>query len=167
MHRTLKRLDSAHDKLIATITPLCPEVFSRRPAENEWSVAEIVHHLHLVEDRVIKELEKGLANPPQRLALLRRLVPIAIVGSRLIKVKAPKAMNPIAPPDKERSIAAFDATRVKLKELWASSGPDRLKQVLFKHPFLGAINGVTTVSFVGYHEQRHLKQIREVLRKLK
>jgi len=28
------------------------------------------------------------------------------------------------------------------------------------------IDGVATVSFVGYHEQRHYKQIREVLRKL-
>ena len=154
-------------KLIATITPLSPEVFSQRPGENEWSVAEIVHHLHLVEDRVIKELKKELANPPQRLGLLRRLVPTAIVSLRLVKVKAPKSMNPITPPDKETNIASYEATRSKLKELCASSGRAQLKQVIFKHPFLGTINGVATVSFVGYHEQRHLKQIREVLRKLK
>lgn len=167
MHRTLKRLDAAHEKLLATVTPLAPGVFSRPPSATEWSVAEIVHHLRLVEDRVIKELEKQLANPPHKLGLLRRLVPIAIVGSRLIKVKAPQAMNPVEAPDKEISIASYNATRNKLKELWANSGPERLKQVVFRHPFLGNINGVATVSFVGYHEQRHLKQIREVLGKLK
>ena len=167
MHRILKRLNGSHEKLIATITPLSPEVFSRRPSENEWSVAEIVHHLNLVEERVIKELEKGLVNPPHQLGLLRRLVPTAIVASRLIKVKAPKAMNPITPPDKEANIANYDATREKLKKLCATSNRERLKQVIFKHPFLGPINGVATVSFVGYHEQRHLKQIREVLQKLK
>ena len=79
MHRTLKRLDAAHKKLIATITPLAPGVFSQRPSATEWSVAEIVHHLRLVEDRVIKELEKQLANPPHKLSLLRRLMPIGII----------------------------------------------------------------------------------------
>jgi hypothetical protein len=76
-------------------------------------------------------------------------------------------MNPVTPPDKEANIAAYDATRNKLKDICATSGHERLRQVIFKHPFLGAISGVATVSFVGYHEQRHLKQIHEVLRKLK
>lgn len=166
MHRTLKRLDLAHERLIATITPLSPGVFTQRPSEKEWSVGEIVHHLALVEDRVIKELEKELGNPPQQLGLFRRLVPTRIVASRLIKVKTPRAMTPSDPPGKEESIANYDAIRNKLKDLWAMHGHDRLRKTVFKHPFLGAINGVATVSFVGYHEQRHLKQVREVLKKL-
>ena len=32
---------------------------------------------------------------------------------------------------------------------------------------VGEIDGVATVSFVGYHEHRHFKQIREVLKKIK
>ena len=40
------------------------------------------------------------------------------------------------------------------------------KQMVFKHPFLGEIDGIATVSFVGYHELRHYKQIREVIKKL-
>ncbi len=43
---------------------------------------------------------------------------------------------------------------------------DRLKQVVFKHPFLGEIDGTATISFIGYHELRHYKQIREVIKKL-
>ena len=111
MQRTLKRLDSVHEKLVATITPLAPEIFSRRPSESEWSVSEILHHLCLVENRVIKELEKELAGSPQRLGVLRRLVPTSIVGSRLIKVKAPRAMNPVEPPAKEISLANYDEAR--------------------------------------------------------
>ena len=167
MQRTLKRLEAKHEKLIATVVPLSPQQFSQRPSENEWSVSEILHHLHLVEERVIKELEKELAGAPQRLGLLRRLVPTAIVGSRMIKVKAPRAVTPTEAPDKERGLADYNQTRSRLKSLCATHGRERLQQTVFKHPFLGRISGVAAVSFLGYHEQRHLKQIHEVLNRLR
>jgi hypothetical protein len=166
MQRIIKRLDSTHQKLTATVEPLSPHIFAQRPSADEWSVAEIVHHLRLVEDRVIKELERGLASPPERVSLMRRLIPPAIVANRLIKVKAPQAMNPKEAPEKERSLANFDETRGRLKALCATHSRAQLQQTVFKHPFLGKISGVAAVSFLGYHEQRHLKQICEVLQKL-
>ena len=167
MQRTLKRLDSTHEKLIATVTPLSAQVFSQRPSENEWSVSEILQHLYLVEERVIKELEKELAGAPQRLGLLRRLVPTAIVSSRMIKVKSPRAVAPTETPEKEKGLADYNQTRTRLKSLCATHGRQRLQQTVFTHPFLGKISGVAAVSFLGYHEQRHLKQIHEVLGRLK
>ena len=166
MKKVLKRLDTAHRTLIDTITPLDEELFSRRASENEWSVAEVVHHLCLVEERVIKELEKELANPPRQLGLLRRLVPTSIVASRLIRVKAPRAMNPVSPPAKHVIIENYNTARNRLKELCSLHGEQRFRQAVFKHPFLGDIHGLATISFIGYHERRHYKQIREVLRKL-
>jgi hypothetical protein len=167
MKKVLRRLDSVHQKLLGAVSPLGPELYSQRPAEGEWSVAEIVHHLCLVEERVIKELEGAIAREPRRVGFLRRLIPTSIVSVRLIRVKAPKAMKPLNAPVKEVAIENFDRTRDSLKTLCATHGNDRLRNVVFKHPFLGEIDGVATVSFVGYHEQRHYKQIREVLRKLK
>lgn len=166
MRRTFKRLDATHEKLIATVTPLPAQLFSQRPSETEWSVSEILHHLRLVEDRVTQELEKALAASPQRLGLLRRLIPTSIVGSRLIKVKAPRSVTPIAAPEKEKSLAQYNQTRSQLKSLCATHGRERLRLTVFKHPFLGRITGVAAVSFLGYHEQRHLKQINEVLKQL-
>jgi len=166
MKRTLQRLDTIHQKLLTTISTLEPDVYSRRPSEGEWSVAENVHHLCLVEDRVIKELEGALARPPRRLGFFRRLMPTSIVSVRLVRVKAPKAMNPLDAPSKDRAIENFARTRNNLKALCATYDRERLRQLVFKHPFLGEIDGVATISFVGYHELRHYKQIREVLRKL-
>jgi DinB family protein len=164
--RPLKRLDSVHQKLIHTVTPLDSKIFSQRPSHDEWSVAEIVQHLCLVEERVIKDLERAVAKEPQRIGFVRKLVPTFIVASRLLRVKAPKAVNPIAVPEKNEVLENFDRARQALKALCATHSKDRLKKVVFKHPFLGDIDGVATVSFVGYHEQRHYKQIREVLKKL-
>ena len=125
-----------------------------------------MHHLCLVEDRVIKDLEGAIARPPERVAFLRRLIPTSIVGVRLVRVKAPKAMNPLDAPVKDLALSNFDRTRDSLKALCATHGTERFRNVVFKHPFLGEIDGVATVSFIGYHEQRHYKQIREVLKKL-
>ncbi|MGH9966843.1 MAG: DinB family protein [Pyrinomonadaceae bacterium] len=166
MNAALKRLDSAHKKLLETISPLASELFCERPSKDEWSVAEVVHHLCLVEERVIKDLEAGLRNPPRKIGFLRKFVPTSIVAYRLLRVKAPKAVNPLNPPTREEIIKNYNAARNRLKELCSSNGPDRLRQVIFKHPFLGEIDGVATIAFVGYHELRHYKQIREVLKKL-
>jgi hypothetical protein len=37
---------------------------------------------------------------------------------------------------------------------------------VMQHPFLGKLSGVKAVAFIGYHEQRHRKQIREIIRKV-
>ena len=166
MNKTLRRLDSIHSKLVHTVTPIEDPLFSRSPADREWSIAEIVHHLYLVEERVITELERELTNQPRKIGLLRKLIPTSIVASRLLRVKAPRAVRPFNPPARAEVIANYDAARTRLKDLCSTHGPNRLKQVVFKHPFLGEIDGTATISFIGYHELRHYKQIREVIKKL-
>ncbi len=166
MKKALKRLDSVHQKLIETITPIDAKLFSQRPSNNEWSVAEIVQHLCLVEKRVLKDLEGAIAGPPQRVGFFRRLIPTSIVSIRLIRVKAPKAVKPLNAPAKDAAIENFNRARNALKTLCATHSKDRFRHIVFKHPFLGDIDGVATISFVGYHEQRHYKQIREALKKL-
>ena len=166
MQRTLARLDSVHQKLIECVANVDPEVYSRSPGEGEWSVGEVVHHLCLVEARVIKELERAIALPPRRVGFLRRLLPTSIVSTRLIRVKAPKGVNPVDAPARDEAIEAFNQTRDSLKTLCAAHSKDRFRNLVFKHPALGEIDGIATVSFIGYHELRHYKQIREVLRKL-
>jgi hypothetical protein len=166
MNRILKRLDSVHQKLIDTVAPLDSRVFTARPSDDEWSVAEIVHHLSLVEELVVNSLEGAIARPPQRLGFFRRFIPTSIVSIRLLRVKAPKAVNPTVVPEKNDGIDNLNRVRDSLKSLCNAHDERRLKQVVFNHPFLGKINGVATISFIGYHELRHLKQIREVLKKL-
>jgi hypothetical protein len=175
MKRVLKRLDRIHERLTATVAPLAEALFERQPADGGWSVAQILQHLCLVEERVFKDLEKAVSRPPRKISFVRRFVPTAIVSSRLVRVKAPQAVNPEAKaapeevlslPGKDEAIANYNRARNDLKNLCTTQGEDRFRQIVFKHPFLGEIDGVAAVSFVGYHERRHYKQIHEVLRKL-
>jgi len=163
--KIINRLDSVHQKVLAIVLPVDPDRFQQRPTENEWSVAEILDHLHLVEERVIKELEKALAGKPQKAGLLGRIIPTSIVASRLVRVSAPKAVVPTRHPEKQAAIENFESTRERLKQLCAREGQQRLRQIVMNHPFLGKRYVTAAVSFVSYHEIRHYKQIREVLRK--
>src|SRR6185369_12234571 len=137
MKRVLKRLDSVHEQLVACVTSLEPAVYSEQPADGEWSVGEIVHHLCLVEDRVIKELEGAIAKARRSVPLLRRLIPTSIVSLRAIRVKAPKAVNPLMPPPRDVAIQNFDRARSNLKALCDTHGQERLRNLVFRHPVLG------------------------------
>jgi DinB superfamily len=166
MKKTLNRLDSVHQKLIAKVSPLDPNLFSTPPSDTEWSVSQILHHLFLVEERVIKDLEAAVSNPTQKVGFLGRLKPTSIVSMRLVRVKAPKAVNPLQTPPKDEAIENLNRARTRLKDFCARTGPDKMRNLVFNHPFLGRLDGVAAVSFVGHHEHRHYKQILEVLKKL-
>jgi uncharacterized damage-inducible protein DinB len=167
MEKAIAELDSIHGKLLDTITPLTDERFARRPSPDQWSIAEIVHHLCLVEQRVIVELEGALEKPPVHVGLLQKLVPVSLlVGRRMVRVKAPRTVEPLNPPSKEEVIANYENVRRSLKEFSAQHGQERIQQLGMKHPFLGTFDGISAISFVGHHEMRHYRQIKETIKKL-
>lgn len=166
MNRSLKRLDVVHQKLLDTVQPLDSERFRQRPSDSEWSVAEILQHLYLVEERVIKDLTGAMAAEPGHVSFFKRLIPTSIVAWRVRKFQAPKAVNPVDVPEKDAVLTNYNGARESLKNLCNSHSAARFRTLVFNHPFLGRIDGAATVDFVAYHELRHLKQIREVLKKL-
>ncbi len=166
MNRSLKRLDVVHQKLLDAVQPLDTEMFMQRPTDSEWSVAEIVQHLYLVEDRVIKDLTRAISAEPGRVSFFKKFLPMSVVALRIRKFQAPKAVNPIRVPEKDAVLANYNGARQTLKDICNSHDAKRFRTLVFNHPFFGGINGAATVDFVGYHEQRHLKQIRDVLKKL-
>ncbi len=166
MKGTLKRLDTVHDKLSTAIRTTNPDLFFKRPSDDEWSIAEVVQHLCLAEQHVLKDLRKSLQTGPAKVGFLKKLIPMRIISLRLVRVKAPRAVTPNNPPAMEELLKTYDQVRVDLKQLCVDSGTDRLRGIRFKHPFLGDIDGMAAISMVGFHEERHYKQIREIRKKL-
>jgi len=167
MKSTLKRLDAVHAQLKTTISGVDPALLSRRPAENEWSVAEVIEHLCLVEGAVMKGIKSKLAQPPVKVSFLKKFFPMRIVSLRMKRLQAPKYVQPASDlPPLDELIKKFDAVRAGTKELCIKEGPERLSQVCLKHPYFGDMDGAAAVSMVAFHEQRHLKQIRETIKKL-
>jgi DinB superfamily len=166
MNGTLKRLDTIHGKLSTAIRATDPNLFFKRPGEDEWSIAEVVQHLCLVEEQVLLGLQKGLKTEAARVGFFKKLIPMRIVSLRLTKVRAPKLVTPNNPPAMDELLKTYDAARADLKQFCTNHGRARLKAMSLKHPVFGNIDGVAAVSMVGFHEERHYKQIREILKKL-
>ena len=166
MKSTLRRLDTVHAELKTTVNGVDPALLSKRPAENEWSVAEVIEHLCLVEGAVMKGIKVKLAQPPVKVSFLKKFFPMRIVSLRMKRLQAPKYVQPAndLPPMNEL-LDKFDALRANTKEICIKEGA-RLNQVCLKHPYFGDMDGAAAVSMVAFHEQRHLKQIRETLKKL-
>jgi hypothetical protein len=89
-----------------------------------------------------------------------------LVGRRVVRVKAPKTVEPLDPPSKEETLANYESVRRSLKEFSNSHGQERMRQLGLRHPFLGTFDGVGAISFVGHHEMRHYRQIKETIKKL-
>src|SRR5687767_7217630 len=96
MKSTLKRLDTIHQQLTTTISSVDPALLGKRPAENEWSVAQVIEHLCLVEGAVTKYLKSKLDQPPVKVSFLKKLVPMRIVSLRVKRLQAPKIVEPAA-----------------------------------------------------------------------
>lgn len=166
MKSTLRRLDAVHAELKTTVNGVDPALISKRPAENEWSVAEVIEHLCLVEGAVMKGIKAKLAQPPVKVSALRKFFPMRIVSWRLKRLQAPKYVQPASDlPPLDELLKKFDELRADTKEICIKEGA-RLGQVCLKHPYFGDMDGAAAVSMVAFHEQRHLKQIRETLKKL-
>lgn len=167
MKSTLNRLDAVHERLVKTLNDVDPALLSKRPGENEWSVAQIVEHLCLVEVAVTKYLKSKLDHPPAKVSFLKKLLPMRIVSLRFKRLQAPKIVQPATdlPPIAEL-LEKYDRVRSETKELCNHAGQKRLSQIRFKHPYFGDMDGAAAVSMVAFHEQRHLKQVREILKKL-
>jgi hypothetical protein len=90
-----------------------------------------------------------------------------IVSLRVKRLQAPKIVDPASdlPPITEL-LKKYDHLRSQTRELCVQAGRKRLTQICMKHPFFGDMDGAAAISMVAFHEQRHLKQIREILKKL-
>jgi uncharacterized damage-inducible protein DinB len=61
----LQHIDDAHDALITAVAGLSDAQSHFKPAPEAWSVAGIVEHLAIVEDRIVGRIHELLASPPE------------------------------------------------------------------------------------------------------
>jgi len=137
---------------------------------DEWSVAEIVYHLHLSEKSIARLLRKRLAcadrnQPPGDEQLRTEWERVArLVGRRNVKVKAPVFAEPTQAPALPTGIELLRQSRQALLEVVRSVPYADLLRVAAPHPFdaIGTLTGAGWLSVVAFHEHRHTEQIHEI-----
>lgn len=158
--RRLERVDRIRSDLLAELDELDAAVLASHPVPGKWSVLEIIEHLVLAEDAVLRRLESS--ERPEARRTLRDRIAYQVVMLILrfdIPVKVPsKAMVPQGERDFPTLRAEWDENHRALRERFAAL--DALDRTLAVHPIAGPMDAARTVAMLDVHTRRHIRQIR-------
>ena len=160
-------LERSRAALLEIVESLNETQWSYKPSADEWSPADCVEHLAVVEAMLIGRIQKaieGPAAPADELAqcagkekLIEKAVP-----SRGVKVKAPEPARPSGRFGNAADlIAHFKKTRAHTIE-YARTTTDPIRERTIPHFVFGPLDGYQWLIFIAAHTDRHLKQLVEV-----
>jgi hypothetical protein len=147
--------------LVKEITSLDYTQFNDRPGVNIWSIAQVCHHLVLVEQVTIKAIGWRLKNGDKTQTERKN---VQLVLDRTIKFKAPEMVEPDEGPFEIQSIIDLlnDSRKNLLTFLNTIEDKSILEEKSFMHPALGELPLDQWIEQVYMHEQRHIEQIKEI-----
>lgn len=159
-------LRSTRDALHQSVAGLTDAQLAYRPAPGQWTIAENVEHIVLVEEGIFTALKAGLAKPadPAKRAEIRvsDVDVVKAVRSRSVRLPAPA---PFVPTGRFGNVAAtlraFDAHR-QLVVTFAEDVADDLRTHYFRHFVLGRLDSFQALLLIAAHGERHRKQIEEI-----
>lgn len=162
----LAYLDKQNENLRAAFDLVPDERRMVRPALNRWAPAEIVHHLDIVERRLVQRLGELVAQarslPPESDATpLFPMDKASRVELRARRAVTSEAFVPQA-TDPDLVWSDYMQTRAALKKVIADGDGLSLGAVTSPHPILGDFTAYEWIAFAGAHAARHADQIREM-----
>jgi hypothetical protein len=157
-------IDDTRARLVGAVEPLTDGEQGFRPSSEQWTVAEIIEHLSVVEKRVARLLGVMLSKLGAEAARAEgsAFEPVTIdefvARSRTEKYTAPEEIRPKGAPLSD-SLAHLRDSRAALRDLRARVERVDGTRARFPHPVWGPLDLYQWLLFVGAHEQRHLAQI--------
>ena len=159
----LQNLARAQSKLLHAADSVAAEQWKVRPADDRWSAGELIAHLSAIERAILGRADKLLQKPPKFVPFYKRFhIPMLIVEVRIIRRKAPPALEPLAVGVKEEMLAELRGVRERTLAFIEETRGRNLSRYNMSHPFLGNLNAYDWLQFIASHEIRHMKQMREI-----
>lgn len=161
----MKNTQKIREDLWKSVDGLSNEQLNEKVGEDRWTIAQVLEHLLLIEENAVKGIKAALtseenATSPQK--------PVHLTVDRSRKVPAPSFLEPTDEYQTLESLKErMTKSREALKETIKGKSDTDLTQKSFKHPVFGLLDVKQWISFIGYHEQRHLEQIEEIKSELK
>jgi hypothetical protein len=161
----IKYVDDQTEELRTAYESVPAERRAIRPHPDRWSPAEVVHHLVIVDGRVVMRIQSLIEQartlePEQDDSSILATFDVASVVARDRRIRASDASTP-----RDTNAATvwsdFEAVRRRFKEVLATADGLALGRVTAPHPALGEISAYEWIAFVGSHAGRHASQIRE------
>lgn len=162
-------IDETRAKLTGTVSDLSEAEQNFRPAENAWSVAELVEHVAKTEASIVPLVFRLLKNAEAEGAGSDGTInpPISLVAqheqARTSRFQAPEMIRPEGTASVSESLAKLAESRATIRSLHSRLEAIDLSNTAFPHPAFGKLNLYQWLAFIGLHEGRHLEQIEKTL----
>jgi len=156
-----ENLYETRNNLVKEITLLSDTEFNSKPDMDMWSIAQVCHHLVLVEQATIQAIAWGLKKVENAPAERKN---VHLILDRTKKFKAPKIVEPDAKPFEVQSIIDLlnDSRNKLLAFLSRIEDQSILAEKSFKHPALDELPLDQWIEQIYLHEQRHIEQIKQI-----
>ena len=168
INELMTHLDVQRAILQATFDAVPPAVRDRAPAAGGWSVAGVIEHLAMIEERVAgmlaarisKARDEGIGEETADTPVLPTFN-LSRVLDRSIRINAPDISHPTGLTADE-AWAALERGSALLRGVLRDADGLRLGDILLQHPAFGALTVYEWVAVAGVHEARHAAQICEI-----
>lgn len=159
----MEQLTASRNNLVKEMIVLSSEAFNYCGEIHEWSIAQVCHHLYLVERASTRAIEIGLWTSDESIAEQKSL---QFILDRTKKRKAPDIVEPgDGPYEVQLLLKWLQDSRSKLTELLNSlEDKSILTKKSFQHPVYGNLSLYQWLELLDLHEQRHIEQIKEIKR---
>ncbi|MGE0131050.1 MAG: DinB family protein [Blastocatellales bacterium] len=156
--------EQAQTRFIAAVSNVTEAQANFRPDENQWTIAEIVEHVSVVNDgflrithKLLKEAESAAKQPKADLNLGHTILDEN--GDQPPPFQAPDRVRPQGGVDIEDSLAKMRAALAGFAEIQSRLEAVDLSEPMFPHPAIGPINAYQWMVLLSEHEDRHRNQI--------
>ena len=143
------------------------EKWDNCPGLNEWSAAQLVAHLVVVERGVVTNVDRLTQKAPIPVPFPKKLhLPLWLVEARVIRRKSPVPLDDSLMAEKEAMLGGLRRVRERTLAFISETERRDLTCYCWRHPFLGMLNAYEWMEMIAAHELRHTKQVREIEAKL-
>ncbi len=164
----VRYLEQTRDHALALAHSLTPEQRDFRPAADNWTAAELLEHIVVVENlarsRIENTLSTGSPDESRRgKGFHKDKIVLEDVPARIVRAPAPELAHPKQRwPDFDELLRQFMAARARTVELARTTQAD-LRAYFAPHPLLGDLDCYQWLLLISSHCERHVRQAEEGL----
>ena len=159
-------LEASQTHTLSMVAGLSDEALNWKSAEDRWSVAQVLEHLMLAENVFHMQMKGAMeqpADPEWQTKVKGRTEQLSqTIPDRSNPVQAPDALAPKGETSRADMVATYVAKRAETIEVVRTS-QEPLNAHVMESNFFGHVNASHWLLFAALHNQRHNKQIQEIL----
>lgn len=157
-----QQLKETRVELLGILTGLSGDQLNQQKDLNSWSISQVCQHLYITEELYIVAIKKGLRSKEESYIENK---PVEFLLDRSKKLEAPDIAKPTDEfLEYQEIIEKLNNSRQKLIELLNTvEDPSVLSRRHFTHPVFKEMLLMDWLKSLYLHEQRHIKQIKEII----